>query len=90
MLSIAEDIVQHVEYTMARSRYRFDDFEAYQATSLSLRDRLVELWNDTQTYFKCVHARSRIRTPSHMQEACMRAHTHNTRAYGIHSALAQG
>eukprot|EP00983_Pelagomonas_calceolata_P032117 1008301-Pelagomonas_calceolata.AAC.16 len=40
---------------MARSRYRFDDFECYQATALSLRDRLVEQWNDTQTHFKWVH-----------------------------------
>ena len=41
VLSIQEGIVNHVEYTMARSRYKFDDFEAYQATSLSLRDRLI-------------------------------------------------
>eukprot|EP00798_Chlamydomonas_sp_ICE-L_P020335 gene20335-27097_t len=52
VLSIQENIVKHVEYTMARSRYKFDDFEAYQATALSLRDRLIEEWNDTQTYFK--------------------------------------
>lgn len=26
--------------------------EAYQATGFSLRDRLIEAWNDTQTYFK--------------------------------------
>nr|AGV05361.1 starch phosphorylase [Dunaliella salina] len=52
VLSIQENIVSHIEYTMARSRYRFDDFECYQATALSLRDRLVEQWNDTQTHFK--------------------------------------
>ncbi|GFR48003.1 hypothetical protein Agub_g9829 [Astrephomene gubernaculifera] len=52
VLSIQEDIVNHVEYTMARSRVRFDNFEAYQATSFSLRDRLIERWNDTQTWFK--------------------------------------
>ena len=46
----------HVEYTLARSRYKFDDQEAYQATSLSLRDRLIESWNDTQQYFKCALA----------------------------------
>ena len=54
VLSIQHSIVNHVEYTMARSRYAFDDFEAYEATALSLRDRLIEGWNDTQTYFKCV------------------------------------
>ncbi|GLI61446.1 hypothetical protein VaNZ11_003810 [Volvox africanus] len=52
VLSIQEDIVNHVEYTLARSRVNFDNFEAYQATSLSLRDRLIERWNDTQTWFK--------------------------------------
>ena len=45
--------MNHVEYTMARSRYKFDDQEAYMATAYSLRDRLIESWNDTQAYFKC-------------------------------------
>jgi starch phosphorylase len=54
VLSVQESIVTHVEYTLARTRYQFDDFEAYQATAYSLRDRLIELWNDTQTFFKCV------------------------------------
>ncbi len=53
VLSIEESIVNHVEYTMARSRYKFDDQEAYMATAYSLRDRLIESWNDTQAYFKC-------------------------------------
>ena len=52
VLSVEESIVNHVEYTLARSRYFFDDQEAYQAASLSLRDRLIESWNDTQQYFK--------------------------------------
>ena len=30
----------------------FTNSECYQAVSYSLRDRLIELWNDTQTYFK--------------------------------------
>ena len=30
VLSVQASIVNHVEYTIARSRYRFDDFEAYQ------------------------------------------------------------
>ncbi|KAK9831883.1 hypothetical protein WJX81_005484 [Elliptochloris bilobata] len=54
VLSVEQSIVGHVEYTLARSRYKFDDQEAYQATSLSLRDRLIESWNDTQQYFKHV------------------------------------
>ena len=54
MLSIQESIVNHVEYTLARTRHQFDDFECYQAAAYSLRDRLIEMWNDTQTYYKCV------------------------------------
>ena len=52
VLSIQQSIVNHVEYTIARSRYKFDDLEAYQAAAFSLRDRLIESWNDTQQYFK--------------------------------------
>ena len=52
--SITESIVSHVEYTLARNRYSFDTLEAYQATAYSLRDRLIQSWNDTQQYFKCV------------------------------------
>ncbi|KAK3285146.1 Acid phosphatase pho1 [Cymbomonas tetramitiformis] len=52
VLSIQESIVNHVEYTIARSRYRFDDSEAYQATAHSVRDRLIESWNDTQRFYR--------------------------------------
>lgn len=52
VFSIQKSIVDHVEYTVARSRFRFDDFEAYQATARSARDRLLESWNDTQQFFK--------------------------------------
>ncbi|XP_043690123.1 glycogen phosphorylase 1-like [Telopea speciosissima] len=50
--SLQKDILDHVEYTVARSRFSFDDFEAYQALSHSVRDRLIERWHDTQQYFK--------------------------------------
>jgi glycogen phosphorylase len=52
VLSIEESIVNHVEYTLARSRHKFDNLEAYLATAYSLRDRLIESWNDTQSHFK--------------------------------------
>lgn len=29
-ISLQKDILHHVEYTVARSRFSFDDFEAYQ------------------------------------------------------------
>jgi glucan phosphorylase len=60
ILSIEESIVNHVEYTMARSRYKFDDQEAYMATAYSLRDRLIESWNDTQAYFKWADGNNRL------------------------------
>lgn len=46
--SIQRSIVNHVEYTLARTRFNFDNFGAYQAASYSIRDRLIEAWNDTQ------------------------------------------
>ncbi|KAL5989481.1 hypothetical protein ACLOJK_010373 [Asimina triloba] len=51
-LSLQKDILNHVEYTVARSRFNFDDFEAYQALSHSVRDRLIERCHDTQQFFK--------------------------------------
>jgi glycogen phosphorylase len=43
-------IVNHIEYTLARSRFNIDDFAAYSATAYSVRDRLIEFWNDAQQY----------------------------------------
>lgn len=43
-----QPVCADVEYTLARSRYKFDDLEAYMATAYSVRDRLIEEWNDTQ------------------------------------------
>lgn len=48
--SIQRQIVNHVEYTLARTRFDFDNFGAYQASALAVRDRLIESWNDTQQY----------------------------------------
>lgn len=45
--SIQRSIVNHVEYTLACTRFNFDDFAAYQAAAYSVRDRLIEAWNDT-------------------------------------------
>lgn len=49
--SIQSSFVSHIEYTCTRSRFDFDNFSAYLATSYSVRDRLIELFNDTQEYF---------------------------------------
>lgn len=50
--SIQRSVVNHVEYTLACTRFNFDDFSAYQATAYSVRDRLIEAWNDTQSWHK--------------------------------------
>ena len=52
VISVQESIVRHVEYSVGRTRHKFDDFEAYQAASLSVRDRLIESWNDTAQHYR--------------------------------------
>jgi len=51
MKSIQRQIINHVEYTLARNRFTFDNNGCYYATAYSVRDRLVEGWNDTQQHF---------------------------------------
>lgn len=49
--TIQRSIVNHVEYTLASTRMDFDTEKAYRATAHSVRDRLIESWNDTNQYF---------------------------------------
>ena len=51
VLTIQKSIATHCERTLARTRFNFDENCCYQATSLSVRDRLLESWNDTSQYF---------------------------------------
>ena len=44
---IERQIVNHVEYTCAKTRFNFNIFNAFQATAYSVRDRLIERLNDT-------------------------------------------
>ena len=48
--SLQKSVVQHVEYTLARRRYKHDIESFYQATAHSVRDRLIERWTDTQQF----------------------------------------
>jgi starch phosphorylase len=48
--SIEKSICRHVSKTLARSSSNVDGFAAYQATALSVRDRLIDLWNATQQF----------------------------------------
>ncbi|EZG43928.1 phosphorylase [Gregarina niphandrodes] len=49
--TIQRQIVNHVEYTLARNRFNVDQESVYRATAYSIRDRLIELLNDTNQYF---------------------------------------
>ena len=40
-----------MEYTLGMTRFNFKNFNAYQAAAYSIRDRLIEAWNDTNEYF---------------------------------------
>ena len=43
--------MNHVEYTLGLTRFNFKDFNTYQATAYSVRDRLIEQLNDSNEYF---------------------------------------
>lgn len=43
-----QEVVRHVETTLARSMFNCDENAAYSATSLAFRDRLILDWNRTQ------------------------------------------
>lgn len=45
--SIQRGIVNHIEYTLASTRFNFATPECYQATAHSIKDRLIEGYNDT-------------------------------------------
>ena len=49
--SIQRSFVNHVEYTLACTRFRFGSEEAYRAAAYSVRDRLIESFNDTNEWF---------------------------------------
>jgi len=40
--TIQKSIVNHVEYTLAKTRFNFEKIHAYLATSQSVKDRLIE------------------------------------------------
>lgn len=50
--SIEKFFVHHVEYSLARGRGNLTNWGSYRALALSVRDRLIERWKDTQLYFK--------------------------------------
>lgn len=45
---VTKSVVNHVQTSLARQPYNLDDFGAYQASALSVRDDLLVNWNETQ------------------------------------------
>jgi starch phosphorylase len=49
--TIQRRISDNIEYTLARDRSNIDNLGGYQATAYSVRERLIEFWNDTNFRF---------------------------------------
>merc|ERR1719158_1477120 len=49
--SIQKDIAQHLEYSLACTRFSFTQQDAFRATAFAVRDRLLESLNDTNTWY---------------------------------------
>merc|ERR1719158_663548 len=49
--SIQKDVASHLEYSLACTRFGFTQQDAYRATGFAIRDRLLESFNDTNTYY---------------------------------------
>ncbi|KIR52496.1 starch phosphorylase [Cryptococcus gattii Ru294] len=47
---VANTIVRHVNTSLGRQVYNVDEVAAYQATALSVRDQLLDRWNQTAIY----------------------------------------
>jgi len=48
--SLQDSVKNHLEYTLARTRFNSDERSCYRAVAHSIRDRLMESWNDTQQH----------------------------------------
>ena len=51
-LNIQKSIVKHIEYTLSKTRFNINSQYFFQGTALSVRDRLLEQWNDTQLFIQ--------------------------------------
>ncbi len=45
---IIQSLANHLEYSLCKNRYTYKDYDIYDSLALSIRDRLLEYWNDTQ------------------------------------------
>merc|ERR1719217_1845022 len=49
--SIQKSFVEHLEYSLACTRFGFTKEDAYRAAGMAVRDRLLESFNDTNNYY---------------------------------------
>merc|ERR1719161_1955090 len=49
--SIQKDVAAHLEYSLACTRFGFTKSDAYRAVGFAVRDRLLESFNDTNTWY---------------------------------------
>ena len=50
---LLESMANHIEFSQCKNRYTAGDFDIFRSFALSIQDRLVEFWNDTQqTYHR--------------------------------------
>ncbi|KAH3732873.1 glycogen phosphorylase 2 [Pelomyxa schiedti] len=49
--TLQKEFVRHAEYTCALTRSQLTNFSAFQSLAYCLRDRLIERWKDTETFF---------------------------------------
>ena len=52
IINIQKSIVKHIEYTLATTRFDLNSHYLFQGTALSVRDRLLEQWNDTHLFIR--------------------------------------
>lgn len=45
---LIESIANHLEFSECKNRYTTSDLDVYRSFAMTIRDRLVEFWNDTQ------------------------------------------
>jgi hypothetical protein len=48
---VEASVLRHVQYTLARRHQPLTSPDLYLATALSVRERLIERWTDTQSYY---------------------------------------
>ena len=46
--ALQKSFANHLEYSQSKTRYSATDFDCYKSLAYSIRDRLMERWNDTQ------------------------------------------